>query len=153
MSSLPEDGNPYFASMSHPMRPPYAAVPAPQLCSMKSDAAYNLQARHPDKPSVAENWDEIVKDGGEDVAYRFVHFVKHSLGSVLPSPSCSLQQLRPTKYESIIPEVTNYVIVYLPLAGARLSASAAAIVPSLSRRVNSDKALPTTTSVSPSIRM
>lgn len=52
-----------------------------------------------------------------------------------------------------LPTPTFYVIVYLPLAGARLSASAAAIVPSLSRRVSSDSALPTTTSVSPSMRI
>lgn len=45
------------------------------------------------------------------------------------------------------------VMVYLPLAGARLSASAAAMVPSLSSRVRSCSALLTTSSVSPSMRM
>lgn len=44
-----------------------------------------------------------------------------------------------------------HVIVYRPLAGARLSASAAATVPSRSSRVSSVSALPTATSVSPSI--
>lgn len=45
------------------------------------------------------------------------------------------------------------VIVYRPLAGALLSAFAAAIVPSRKRSVSSSSALPTCTSVSPSMRM
>lgn len=75
--------------------------------------------------------------------------------SVLSCPVCAVSQIHfPLK--KILRQLPNpgslpHVTVYRPLAGARFSASAAATVPSRNRRVSSVMALPTASSVSPSI--